>query len=122
MSRSAIHSPCRAPTPVGLVVCEDCCCLDTDRLRRLAETRPDVATVRTSGCLGSCDNGDLVVIRPSRLGRERGARPVWLGFVDDDILVTIEQWILDGGPGVAPTPPSLAIGAITPPGRDRAAG
>jgi (2Fe-2S) ferredoxin len=86
--------------------------LDTDRLRRLAETRPDVATVRTSGCLGSCDYGDVVVVRPSWLGCERGARPVWVGFVDDDILVTIEQWILDGGPRVAPTPVLVENAAI----------
>lgn len=123
---SVAAGPRDTSAQVGLVVCDGCCCgkrgLDTERLRHLAETRPDVASLRTSGCLGSCEHADVVVVRPSRAGRARGARPVWLGLVDDDALVAVEQWVTAGGPGMAPAPTCLAFRAITPARPDRAAG
>jgi (2Fe-2S) ferredoxin len=117
---------------VGLVVCRGCCCGDprrdpgTDhagqlrRLRGVAQARADRVEVRTSDCLGPCGQANVVVVRPSRRGRRRGGRPLWLAFVHDTaILDIIDDWVSAGGPGVARVPDQLALHAFTPPGRRR---
>jgi len=118
----------------GVVVCRGCCCGDgtknpgTDhagqlsRLRRFAESRPAEALVRTTpDCLGPCAQANVMVVRPSAVGRRHGGRPVWLGLVRDQTAVElIETWLCAGGPGAAPIPASLALQMIaSPAGRTR---
>jgi (2Fe-2S) ferredoxin len=65
--------------------------------------------VRTSKCLGICFQANVVVVQPSQTGRAAGGRPVWLGEVTEDELVeAIDDWIFQGGPGLAPLPAVLA--------------
>lgn len=65
--------------------------------------------VRTSKCLGICFQANVVVVQPSQAGRAAGGRPVWLGEITEDKLVeAIDDWIFQGGPGVAPLPAVLA--------------
>jgi (2Fe-2S) ferredoxin len=42
----------------------------------------EVAPVRVSACLDVCDQANVIVVHPSA-GRAAGARPVWLGLVND---------------------------------------
>ncbi|MER5597034.1 (2Fe-2S) ferredoxin domain-containing protein [Streptomyces sp. NPDC002265] len=108
------------PVPCRAVVCRDCCCgtpkvtgVDHDRqLARLAEEVP----VRVSDCLGVCEHANVVVVQPSAAARAAGARPVWLGLVNDpDATEDIAAWIQAGGPGVAPCPAILDLYVFTPP-------
>ncbi|WP_249352213.1 (2Fe-2S) ferredoxin domain-containing protein [Nocardiopsis akebiae] len=65
--------------------------------------------VRTSKCLGICFQANVVVVQPSSAGRAAGGRPVWLGEVTEDKLVeAVDDWIFEGGPGIAPLPAVLA--------------
>ncbi|OSC70762.1 hypothetical protein CJI59_29805 [Streptomyces sp. Alain-F2R5] len=105
-----------------MVVCRDCCCgspkvtgvdhaAQTERLRA-------AAPVRVSDCLDVCDQANVIVVLPSAEGRAAGARPVWLGLVNDpDATEDIAAWTRAGGPGVAPLPDILGLYAITPPRR-----
>ncbi|MEU8729527.1 (2Fe-2S) ferredoxin domain-containing protein [Streptomyces tendae] len=113
------------PAPCRVVVCRDCCCgspkvtgvdhaAQTERLRT-------AVPVRVSDCLDACDHANVVVVQPSAEGRAAGARPVWLGLVNDpDATEDIAAWARAGGPGVAPRPDILDLYAITPPRRRRA--
>ncbi|WP_327179912.1 (2Fe-2S) ferredoxin domain-containing protein [Streptomyces sp. NBC_01335] len=108
--------------PCRVVVCRDCCCgsrkvtgvdhaAQTDRLR-------EEAPVRISDCLDVCDQANVVVVQPSTEGRAAGARPVWLGLVNDPgATEDIASWIRAGGPGVAPCPEILDLYTFEPPGR-----
>ncbi|MFI0773432.1 (2Fe-2S) ferredoxin domain-containing protein [Streptomyces sp. NPDC021212] len=102
-----------------LVVCRDCCC-GSPKLSRVdhaaqAERLREVAPVRISDCLDVCDQANVVVVQPSAEGRAAGARPVWLGLVNDpDATEDIAAWVLAGGPGVAPRPEILDLYAFTP--------
>ncbi len=79
------------------------------RLSAMEDRSGRTVPVRTSKCLGICFQANVVVVRPSQAGRAAGARPVWLGEVTEDKLVeAIDEWILEGGPGVAPLPAVLA--------------
>ncbi|KOX30343.1 hypothetical protein ADL07_19900 [Streptomyces sp. NRRL F-4707] len=110
------------PVPCRIVVCRDCCCgspkvtgvdhaSQTERLRA-------AAPVRVSDCLDACDHANVIVVQPSAEGRAAGARPVWLGLVNDpDATEDIAAWARAGGPGVAPRPDILDLYAITPPRR-----
>ncbi|MBZ6139868.1 (2Fe-2S) ferredoxin domain-containing protein [Streptomyces olivaceus] len=110
------------PAPCRIVVCRDCCCgspkvtgvdhaAQTERLRA-------AAPVRVSDCLDVCDQANVVVVQPSAAGRAAGARPVWLGLVNDpDATEDIAAWARAGGPGVAPLPDILDLYVITPPRR-----
>ncbi|WP_238697469.1 (2Fe-2S) ferredoxin domain-containing protein [Streptomyces sp. E2N166] len=112
--------------PCRIVVCRDCCCgspkvtgvdhaAQTERLRT-------AAPVRVSDCLDVCDQANVIVVLPSAEGRAAGARPVWLGLVNDpDATEDIAAWARAGGPGVAPLPDILDLYAITPPRRRRTA-
>lgn len=111
--------------PCRVVVCRDCCCgspkvtgvdhaAQTERLRA-------AVPVRVSDCLDVCDQANVIVVQPSAEGRAAGARPVWLGLVNDpDATEDIAAWARAGGPGVAPRPDILDLYAITPPRRRRA--
>lgn len=112
----------------GVVVCRGCCCGDagkdpgTDhvgqlaRLRRWAQTWPGQVLVRTTDCLGPCEQANVVVVRPSAAGRRQGGRPVWLGLVRDHAAVDVlESWVAAGGPGVAPLPAALSLQVIAAP-------
>jgi hypothetical protein len=113
---------------VGIVVCRGCCCgsaekrPDVDHAARLARLEcfardaTVVAAVRTSPCLGPCENADVVVVLPSPAARRLGARPVWFGLLDDYALGRLLGWVGEGGPGVA-LPEDLALNQI---GRPRA--
>lgn len=116
-----------AATAVGIVACRGCCCgtdakvpgadheAQLDRLRDFADRNPGTATVRPSPCLGPCEYANVVVARPSRLGRSRGGRPVWLGLVDDYALELVQEWARAGGPGIAELPDALQLHQISRP-------
>ncbi|MEV1023202.1 (2Fe-2S) ferredoxin domain-containing protein [Streptomyces sp. NPDC050264] len=107
--------------PCRVVVCRDCCCgsvkVSGDHAAQTARLRA-VAPVRVSECLDVCDQANVIVVQPSRAGRAAGARPVWLGLVNDrDATEDIADWISAGGPGVAPHPEILDLYLFKPPGR-----
>ncbi|WP_457758349.1 (2Fe-2S) ferredoxin domain-containing protein [[Kitasatospora] papulosa] len=118
---AATGRPAR-PVPCRIVVCRDCCCgtakvsgidhaAQTERLRL-------EAPVRVSACLDVCDQANVVVVQPSAAGRAAGARPVWLGLVNDSRATEdIAAWVRAGGPGVAPKPEILELYACLPPQR-----
>ncbi|MEE2053467.1 (2Fe-2S) ferredoxin domain-containing protein [Nocardiopsis tropica] len=79
------------------------------RLGAIEDHSGRTVPVRTSKCLGICFEADVVVVQPSREGRAAGGGPVWLGRVtEDELLEAIDDWIFDGGPGLAPLPAVLA--------------
>lgn len=114
MVRTIDDAPCR------LTVCRGCCCgtrkkvpgVDHEaQLARLGSIDDHAARrvpMRTSKCLGICFQADVVVVQPSGTGRAAGGRPVWLGRItDDELLEAIDDWIFEGGPGLAPLPEAL---------------
>ncbi len=110
------------PAPRRIVVCRDCCCGSPKvtgvdhaaQTRRLREAAP----TRVSACLDVCDQGNVVVVQPSAEGRAAGARPVWLGLVNDaDATEDIVSWVRAGGPGVAARPEILDLYVFAPRGR-----
>jgi S-formylglutathione hydrolase FrmB len=47
--------------------------------------------VRTTDCLGPCDQANVIVVQPSAAGRRAGGRVTWIGFAmgddaTDDVL------------------------------------
>ncbi|MCS0603357.1 (2Fe-2S) ferredoxin domain-containing protein [Streptomyces sp. LP11] len=112
----------RAAVPCRVVVCRDCCCgtpkvPGIDHAQQTARLRSEVP-VRVSGCLDVCEHANVVVVQPSTEGRAVGARPVWLGLVNDmDATEDIVAWVRAGGPGVAPLPEILGLYGMTPPRR-----
>ncbi|WP_234322452.1 (2Fe-2S) ferredoxin domain-containing protein [Streptomyces sp. NRRL S-1314] len=111
--------------PCRVVVCRDCCCgspkvTGVDHAAQTAHLRAQVP-VRVSACLDVCEHANVIVVQPSAEGRAAGARPVWLGLVNDpDATEDIVAWVRAGGPGVAPWPDILDLYAITPPRRRNA--
>lgn len=111
-------APCRT------VVCRDCCCgtgkvtgvdhaAQTERLRA-------AGPVRISACLDVCDQANVIVVQPSAEGRAAGARPVWLGLVNDPAATEdVVSWVREGGPGVAPRPEILDLYVFSPLARRR---
>jgi (2Fe-2S) ferredoxin len=108
----------------SIVLCRGCCCgspskrpavdhtAQRERLERFAaDHAPDVRLV-VSDCLGPCEQANVVVIRPSATGRQAGARPVWFGLVDDLAADLLEEWLEQGGPGIAEMPPLLELQRI----------
>lgn len=68
-----------------------------------------VARVTYVECLDECERGDVVVARPGRAQRDRGAGPVWFERLAGDALTCeLERWLRDGGPGAAGVPSPLA--------------
>ncbi|MFJ7182338.1 (2Fe-2S) ferredoxin domain-containing protein [Streptomyces massasporeus] len=111
--------------PCRVVVCRDCCCgtakvPGVDHAAQAARLRAEVP-VRISACLDVCDQANVVVVQPSSAGRAAGARPVWLGLVNDpDATEDIAAWVRAGGPGVAPRPEILDLYTFSPPRRRKA--
>ncbi|MFF5189179.1 (2Fe-2S) ferredoxin domain-containing protein [Streptomyces sp. NPDC000345] len=114
--------------PCTLVVCRGCCCGDARKhpgydhdwqLERLVAAASDAGgafQVRTTDCLGPCDQANVVVVQPSAAGRRAGGRATWVGFaMDDDCTEEILQWAAAGGPGVAAPPVTLELQFIKPP-------
>lgn len=106
--------------PCKLTVCRGCCCgtkkkvpgVDHDaqlaRLGAIDDHSARRVPVRTSKCLGICFQANVVVVQPSATGRAAGGRPVWLGeMTEDDLLEAVDDWIFEGGPGLAPLPAAL---------------
>lgn len=115
----------REPVPCRVVVCRDCCCgtpkvTGVDHSAQTARLRAEVP-VRVSACLDVCEQANVIVVQPSAEGRAAGARPVWLGLVNDpDATEDIVAWARAGGPGVVSRPDILDLYAITPPRRPTA--
>ncbi|WP_327436538.1 (2Fe-2S) ferredoxin domain-containing protein (plasmid) [Streptomyces sp. NBC_01201] len=114
--------PARETVPCRVVVCRDCCCgtpkvTGVDHAAQTARLRVRVP-VRVSACLDVCEQANVIVVQPSAAGRATGARPVWLGLVNDpDATEDIAAWAQAGGPGVIPQPEILDLYTITPPRR-----
>lgn len=116
-----ITGPTADPAPSRVVVCRDCCCgspkVTGDHAAQTARLRAAVP-VRVSDCLDVCDQANVIVVQPSAAARAAGARPVWLGLVNDaDATEDIVDWVRAGGPGIAPQPSILDLYAFTPPRR-----
>lgn len=124
-----------ARRPCTLVVCRGCCCGDArkhpgydhawqlDRLRAAAAASDGAFQVRTTDCLGPCDQANVIVVQPSAAGRRAGGRATWVGFaMDDDCTEEILDWAGAGGPGVAEPPVTLELQFIRPPREARARG
>ncbi|MFI6007575.1 (2Fe-2S) ferredoxin domain-containing protein [Streptomyces sp. NPDC051243] len=112
--------------PCTLVVCRGCCCGDpgkhpgTDHAWQLERLRAAGAEhgfqVRTTDCLGPCDQANVIVVQPSAAGRRAGGRPAWVGFaMDDDSTEDVVRWAAAGGPGLAEPPVTLELQFIRPP-------
>lgn len=106
--------------PCKLTVCRGCCCgtkkkvpgvdhkAQLARLSAIDDHSARRVPVRTSKCLGICFQANVVVVQPSQEGRAAGGRPVWLGqMTEDKLLDAVDDWIFDGGPGIAPLPAVL---------------
>ncbi|MEV8596966.1 (2Fe-2S) ferredoxin domain-containing protein [Streptomyces sp. NPDC052012] len=119
--------------PCTLVVCRGCCCGDPrkhpgtdhawqlDRLRAGAVDSRGRFAVRTTDCLGPCDQANVIVVQPSTAGRRAGGRAVWIGFaLDDDCTDELLNWAAAGGPGIAEPSATLALQFIRPPREARA--
>ncbi|MFF4707202.1 (2Fe-2S) ferredoxin domain-containing protein [Streptomyces sp. NPDC001288] len=112
------------PAPCRVVVCRDCCCGTSkvpgvDHARQLARLAEQVP-VRVSDCLDVCEHANVIVVQPSAAARATGARPVWLGLVNDPVATEdVARWVRAGGPGVAPCPDILDLYVFTPPRRAR---
>ncbi|MFF3493355.1 (2Fe-2S) ferredoxin domain-containing protein [Streptomyces sp. NPDC002795] len=107
--------------PCRVVVCRDCCCgtvkVNGDHGAQTARLR-EIAPTRISECLDVCEQANVIVVQPSSAGRAAGARPVWLGLVNDsDATEDIADWVRAGGPGVAPCPEILGLYVIAAPRR-----
>jgi hypothetical protein len=94
--------------------------IGTDHVWQLDRLRAGAAQygfqVRTTDCLGPCDQANVIVVQPSTAGRRAGARAVWVGFaMDDDCTDELLRWAAEGGPGVAAPPATLELQFIRPP-------
>ncbi|WP_443057612.1 (2Fe-2S) ferredoxin domain-containing protein [Streptomyces sp. IBSBF 2806] len=128
--RAAIGAAARRPCT--LVVCRGCCCgvarkhpgfdhaWQLERLRAAAAASGGGFQVRTTDCLGPCDQANVVVVQPSADGRRAGGRATWVGFaMDDDCTEEILAWATAGGPGLAAPPATLELQFISPPREGR---
>ncbi|GAA0448891.1 hypothetical protein GCM10010361_11140 [Streptomyces olivaceiscleroticus] len=119
--------------PCTLIVCRGCCCGNARkhpgfdhawqlaRLQAAARESNGRLAVRTTDCLGPCDQANVIVVQPSGAGRRMGGRATWVGFaMSDDATEDVLRWAADGGPGVAAPPAALELQFIRPPGQARA--
>lgn len=110
----------------SIVQCRGCCCgrrrgrpakgaqIALDLLRKLL---PEDSIFALSGCLGPCEEADVIVVRPSREGWLEGGRAEWFGRMRDEERVRqLAAYIAAGGPGLAELPIQLVPHRI-PPGR-----
>ncbi|MER5781231.1 (2Fe-2S) ferredoxin domain-containing protein [Streptomyces mobaraensis] len=111
-----------------VTVCRGCCCgtpkvpgVDhAAQLRALRGALDGTAAVRVTDCLDACEQANVIVVQPSRAGREAGGRPVWLGLCNDpDVPADVAAWTEAGGPGLADPPGVLDLYVFTPSRRVR---
>ena len=82
-----------------------------ERLRDIAARGS--ATLYEVECLDQCNQGDVVVVRPCSGARREGGRPVWFsGVAGEELTETLEEWLLEGGPGRREVPRPLAAKLI----------
>jgi (2Fe-2S) ferredoxin len=92
-----------------------------ERLRAGAKASGGRFAVRTSDCLGPCDQANVVVVQPSGAGRRAGGQVTWIGFArGDDCTEELIEWATAGGPGIAPPPAALELQVVRPPREARA--
>ncbi|MBC9723818.1 (2Fe-2S) ferredoxin domain-containing protein [Streptomyces sp. TRM68367] len=119
-----------ANRPCTLVVCRGCCCGNprkhpgTDHAWQLERLRAGAASggrfaVRTTDCLGPCDQANVIVVQPSTAGRRAGGRATWIGCAMDDCTDDLLTWADAGSPGLAEPPPALAMQFVRPPRETR---
>lgn len=119
MTDDPLDGTATGPAPCRIVVCRDCCCgsgkvTGVDPAAQ-AERLRTAGPVRISACLDVCDQANVIVVQPSAEGRAAGARPVWLGLVNDPAATEdVVSWVRDGGPGVAPRPGILDLYVFRP--------
>ncbi|WP_405763126.1 hypothetical protein OG234_32010 [Streptomyces sp. NBC_01420] len=123
MSRTAADTAegrgaAKGPAPSRVVVCRDCCCgtvkVPGDHRSQTARLRSAVP-IRVSECLDVCEQANVIVVQPSAEARRAGAKPVWLGLVNDpDATEDVIAWVEAGGPGVAPMPEILELYVFVP--------
>jgi predicted metal-binding protein len=119
--------------PCTLIVCRGCCCgnprkypradhaWQLERLRAGAEASEGRFVVRTTDCLGPCDQANVIVVQPSGTGRRNGGRATWVGFaMADDCTEELLRWAQAGGPGLAEPPAALELQFVRPPREARA--
>ncbi len=125
---TAPPDPAEAATHRALpcvTICRGCCCgssrkhpdVDHDEQVRRLRRELGCGVVRVSPeCLGHCENSNLMVVLPSRLGRLFGGRPTWIGQVlDEQMLTALAGWITAAGPGLAAMPAELQAAVFVPP-------
>ncbi len=109
-----------------LVVCRGCCCGNArkhpgpDHAGQVTRLRAAAAEhgfrVRTTDCLGPCDQANVIVVTPSPAGRRAGGQAAWIGFAtDEDSTEDVVRWTAAGGPGLAEPPLTLELQFISPP-------
>ncbi|NKY38021.1 hypothetical protein [Cellulomonas septica] len=110
-------TPPRPATRPGLTACSLCAGetlgdddpLEGGQLARLEALRSrGLADLTLSECLDECERGDVVVARPSVVGRRSAGRPAWFErLAGDELTQELERWLEKGGPGVAEQPAAL---------------
>lgn len=76
--------------------------------------------MRTSDCLGPCDQANVIVVQPSSAGRRAGGKAAWVGFaMTEEATEDVVHWAANGGPGLADPPPALELQLVRPPGETR---
>ncbi|MEV5438502.1 (2Fe-2S) ferredoxin domain-containing protein [Streptomyces sp. NPDC052682] len=117
--------------PCTLVVCRGCCCGNSrkhpgaDHAGQVERLRAAAAEhgfrVRTTDCLGPCDQANVIVVMPSAAGRRAGGRATWVGFaMTEDGTEDLVSWVAAGGPGIARPPVALELQFIRAPRGARA--
>ncbi|UER55440.1 hypothetical protein HJG43_13835 [Kineosporiaceae bacterium SCSIO 59966] len=80
--------------------------------------RRGCARLSTVECLDVCEE-DVLVVRPSPLGRRSGGRPVWFSrLAGDPVTEALAEWLGAGGPGCADVPAGLRDLVVPAPGQD----
>jgi (2Fe-2S) ferredoxin len=111
-------APCRNSSP-GTRRCGSGKVTGVDHAAQTERLRA-AGPVRISACLDVCDQANVIVVQPSAEGRAAGARPVWLGLVNDPAATEdVVSWVREGGPGVAPRPDILDLYVFSPRARRR---
>lgn len=114
--------------PCTLVVCRGCCCgnprkhpgtdhaWQLDRFHAAADASGGRFAVRTSDCLGVCEQANIVVVQPSGEGRRRGGKSAWIGWaMGDDATDDLIAWAEAGGPGIATPSDALELQLVRAP-------
>lgn len=119
----------KVPDRCRFVVCRGCCCgttakhPDFDHKAQVARLEATNSSLAVTGCLGSCDSSNNIVIIPSRSGRAAGGGVVWLGrMLAPHLTEAAARWVDAGGPGVADPPEELAAHLSRSPARVIATG